>query len=82
MSFGTEALKSPILMIACVERYIEPKEAVLLARLEEEYQVCTAKYLVFLCKIPRWLVTQSSLMMSHSHQININLLYYHFQCRR
>ncbi|CAB3230789.1 unnamed protein product [Arctia plantaginis] len=39
MAFGTEALKSPILMIACIERLIEPKEAVLLARLEEEYQL-------------------------------------------
>ncbi|XP_075991635.1 ATP synthase mitochondrial F1 complex assembly factor 2 homolog l(2)k14505 [Anticarsia gemmatalis] len=39
MSFGVEALKSPILMLACVERHIEPKDAVLLARLEEEYQL-------------------------------------------
>lgn len=39
MNFGVEALKSPILMLACVERYIDPKEAVLLARLEEEYQL-------------------------------------------
>ncbi|XP_063376513.1 ATP synthase mitochondrial F1 complex assembly factor 2 [Cydia fagiglandana] len=37
--FGVEALKSPILMIACVERHLEPKEAVLLCRLEEEYQL-------------------------------------------
>ncbi|XP_034826037.1 ATP synthase mitochondrial F1 complex assembly factor 2 [Maniola hyperantus] len=37
--FGVEALKSPILMLACVDRYIEPKDAVLLARLEEEFQL-------------------------------------------
>lgn len=39
MTFGMEALKSPILMLAAVERRLEPKEAVYLARLEEEYQV-------------------------------------------
>ncbi|CAK1602947.1 unnamed protein product [Parnassius mnemosyne] len=39
LCFGVEALKSPILMIACTDRYLEPKEAVLLARLEEEYQL-------------------------------------------
>lgn len=39
MVFGVEALKSPILMLACVDRYLDPKEAVLLARLEEEFQV-------------------------------------------
>lgn len=39
MVFGAEALKSPILMLACIERHIEPKEAVFLARLEEEYQL-------------------------------------------
>ncbi|CAH2104296.1 unnamed protein product [Euphydryas editha] len=39
MCFGIEALKSPILMLACVDRYLDPKEAVLLARLEEEFQV-------------------------------------------
>ncbi|XP_072936882.1 ATP synthase mitochondrial F1 complex assembly factor 2 [Epargyreus clarus] len=39
MSFGAEALKSPILMLACVDRVLEPKEAVMLARLEEEYQL-------------------------------------------
>lgn len=37
--FGVEALKSSILMLACIERRLEPKEAVLLARLEEEYQL-------------------------------------------
>ncbi|XP_068621222.1 ATP synthase mitochondrial F1 complex assembly factor 2 [Battus philenor] len=37
--FGAEALKSPILMLACVDQYLEPKEAVMLARLEEEYQL-------------------------------------------
>ena len=39
ISFGVEALKSPILMLACVDRYLEPKDAVMLARLEEEFQV-------------------------------------------
>ncbi|CAG9566716.1 unnamed protein product [Danaus chrysippus] len=39
LNFGVEALKSPILMLACVERHLEPKDAVMLARLEEEYQV-------------------------------------------
>ncbi|XP_022122209.2 ATP synthase mitochondrial F1 complex assembly factor 2 [Pieris rapae] len=39
MNFGTEALKSPILMLACVDRFLQPKEAVMLARLEEEYQL-------------------------------------------
>ncbi|XP_063838556.1 ATP synthase mitochondrial F1 complex assembly factor 2 [Ostrinia nubilalis] len=38
-SFGVDALKSPILMLACVDKYLEPTEAVLLARLEEEYQL-------------------------------------------
>ncbi|KAM3964864.1 ATP synthase mitochondrial F1 complex assembly factor 2 homolog l(2)k14505 [Aphomia sociella] len=37
--FGVEALKSPLLMLACIERRLNPKEAVLLARLEEEYQL-------------------------------------------
>ncbi|XP_053605946.1 ATP synthase mitochondrial F1 complex assembly factor 2 [Plodia interpunctella] len=37
--FGAEALKSPILMLACIERRLDPKDAVLLARLEEEYQL-------------------------------------------
>ncbi|XP_026757192.2 ATP synthase mitochondrial F1 complex assembly factor 2 [Galleria mellonella] len=37
--FGVEALKSPLLMLACIERHLEPKEAVLLARLEEEFQL-------------------------------------------
>ncbi|CAH2988872.1 unnamed protein product [Chilo suppressalis] len=39
LSFGVEALKSPILMLACVDRHLDPHEAVLLARLEEEYQL-------------------------------------------
>lgn len=39
ISFGVEALKSPILMLACVDRYLEPKDAVMLARLEEEFQL-------------------------------------------
>lgn len=34
-----EALKSPLLMLACIERRLEAKDAVLLSRLEEEYQV-------------------------------------------
>lgn len=40
--FGVEALKSPLLMLASAERRLEPKEAVLLSRLEEEYQVSSA----------------------------------------
>ncbi|CAK1550079.1 unnamed protein product [Leptosia nina] len=39
MNFGVEALKSPILMLACVDKFIQAKEAVMLARLEEEYQL-------------------------------------------
>ncbi|XP_049868889.1 ATP synthase mitochondrial F1 complex assembly factor 2 [Pectinophora gossypiella] len=39
ISFGVEALKSPLLMLACMERRLEPHEAVMLARLEEEYQL-------------------------------------------
>ncbi|XP_004930951.1 ATP synthase mitochondrial F1 complex assembly factor 2 isoform X1 [Bombyx mori] len=39
INFGVEALKSPILMLACMERRVVPEEAVLLARLEEEYQL-------------------------------------------
>ncbi|XP_073941991.1 ATP synthase mitochondrial F1 complex assembly factor 2 homolog l(2)k14505 [Choristoneura fumiferana] len=39
INFGVEALKSPILMLTCIERHLEPKEAVLLSRLEEEYQL-------------------------------------------
>ncbi|VVC92217.1 unnamed protein product [Leptidea sinapis] len=39
INFGVETLKSPILMLACVDRYLQPTEAVMLARLEEEYQL-------------------------------------------
>ncbi|KAJ2953764.1 hypothetical protein O0L34_g1391 [Tuta absoluta] len=39
INFGVEALKSPILMLACMERRLEPQDAVLLARLEEEFQL-------------------------------------------
>ncbi|CAH2067111.1 unnamed protein product, partial [Iphiclides podalirius] len=39
LCFGAEALKSPMLMLACMDRYLEPREAVMLARLEEEYQL-------------------------------------------
>ncbi|GBP10228.1 ATP synthase mitochondrial F1 complex assembly factor 2 [Eumeta japonica] len=37
--FGVEALKSPVLMLACSERRLQPSEAVELARLEEEFQL-------------------------------------------
>ncbi|XP_021916271.1 ATP synthase mitochondrial F1 complex assembly factor 2 isoform X2 [Zootermopsis nevadensis] len=37
-SFGVEALKSVILTLCCVERYISIEKAVLLSRLEEEFQ--------------------------------------------
>ncbi|CAG9098475.1 unnamed protein product [Plutella xylostella] len=37
--FGVEALKSPLLMLAAVDRRLEPSEAVMLSRLEEEYQL-------------------------------------------
>ncbi|PSN40270.1 ATP synthase mitochondrial F1 complex assembly factor 2 [Blattella germanica] len=37
-SFGVEALKSIILTLCCVERHISVEKAVLLSRLEEEYQ--------------------------------------------
>lgn len=39
LCFGVEALKSAVLMLACAERRLEPEEAVLLTRLEEEYQL-------------------------------------------
>jgi hypothetical protein len=38
-SFGVEALKSIILTLCCVERHISVERAVLLSRLEEEFQV-------------------------------------------
>lgn len=37
-SFGVEALKSVILTLCCVERHISAERAVLLSRLEEEFQ--------------------------------------------
>ena len=37
--FGVEALKSVILTLCCVERHISVERAVLLSRLEEEFQV-------------------------------------------
>lgn len=37
--FGVDTTKSVILTLACVERFITPEKAVLLSRLEEEYQV-------------------------------------------
>ncbi|XP_069677108.1 ATP synthase mitochondrial F1 complex assembly factor 2 [Periplaneta americana] len=36
--FGVEAVKSVILMLCCVERHISVEKAVLLSRLEEEFQ--------------------------------------------
>jgi len=38
-SFGVEALKSVILTLCCVDRHISVERAVLLSRLEEEFQV-------------------------------------------
>lgn len=37
--YAVDTLKSVILAVACVERYISPEKAVHLSRLEEEYQV-------------------------------------------
>ena len=37
--FAVESLKSIILALACVERKLSPTQAVLLSRMEEEYQV-------------------------------------------
>ena len=42
-SFGDEALKSVILTLCCVERHISAERAVLLSRLEEEFQVNNMK---------------------------------------
>jgi ATP synthase F1 complex assembly factor 2 len=36
--YGVDTLKSVILTLACIERFVTPEEAVLLSRLEEEYQ--------------------------------------------
>lgn len=36
--YGVDTLKSVILTLACTERFIPPEKAVLLSRLEEEYQ--------------------------------------------
>ncbi|KAJ3632471.1 hypothetical protein MTP99_009480 [Tenebrio molitor] len=36
--YGVDTLKSVILTLACIERFLTPEEAVLLSRLEEEYQ--------------------------------------------
>lgn len=36
--YGVDTLKSVILTMACIERFITPEKAVLLSRLEEEYQ--------------------------------------------
>ncbi|XP_056638456.1 ATP synthase mitochondrial F1 complex assembly factor 2 [Diorhabda carinulata] len=38
LMYGVDTLKSVILTLACVEKYIIPQKAVLLSRLEEEYQ--------------------------------------------
>ncbi|XP_044743435.1 ATP synthase mitochondrial F1 complex assembly factor 2 [Chrysoperla carnea] len=37
--FAVDTLKSPILTLACVDRYLTPERAVLLTRLEEEFQL-------------------------------------------
>lgn len=36
--YAVDTLKSVILTLACTDRYITPEKAVLLSRLEEEYQ--------------------------------------------
>lgn len=36
--YGVDTLKSVILTLACTERFLTPEKAVLLSRLEEEYQ--------------------------------------------
>lgn len=36
--YGVDTLKSVVLTLACTERFITPEKAVLLSRLEEEYQ--------------------------------------------
>lgn len=36
--YGVDTLKSVILTLAATERYLTPEKAVLLSRLEEEYQ--------------------------------------------
>lgn len=38
--YGVDTLKSVILTLAAVERFIPTEKAVLLSRLEEEFQVC------------------------------------------
>lgn len=37
--YAVDALKSVILVMACMERFLPVQKAVLLARLEEEFQV-------------------------------------------
>lgn len=37
--YAVDTIKSVILTLACAERFIGPEKAVLLSRLEEEYQV-------------------------------------------
>lgn len=39
IQFAVETLKSVILAFACIDRFINPAKAVLLSRLEEEYQL-------------------------------------------
>lgn len=36
--YGVDTLKSVVLTLACTEKFITPEKAVLLSRLEEEYQ--------------------------------------------
>ncbi|KAI4465408.1 atp synthase mitochondrial f1 complex assembly factor 2/atp12 protein mitochondrial precursor [Holotrichia oblita] len=37
--YGVDTLKSVILTLACVEKYLTPERAVILSRLEEEFQL-------------------------------------------
>lgn len=39
IQFAVETVKSVILALACIDRFISPEKAVLLSRLEEEYQL-------------------------------------------
>lgn len=36
--YGVDTLKSVVLTLACTEKFLTPEKAVLLSRLEEEYQ--------------------------------------------
>jgi len=60
-SFGVEALKSVILTLCCVERHISVERAVLLSRLEEEFQV---KHMKLNCNVTSEEMAQVQLLAS------------------